>query len=416
MKKLTAVLVLAALIISFSPSAAAWGEDSDDFFMLTGSHGGEESAQTSQTFDFLSKSSAEIPSLDMTAAILLERETGEVIYEYKANEPRAIASITKIMTMILVMEALECGEISLEDEVTTSEHAYSMGGSQIWLEPGEVMTVDELLRAVAVASANDAAVALAEFVSGSEEAFVADMNRRAAELGMTSTTFKNANGLDEDGHMSCARDVAIMSREVLRHELVRNYITVWTDELRGGETQLTNTNKMLRTFEGMTGIKTGTTNRAGVCLSGAAERDGMELIAVVLGSSNSKGRFDAVRTLLEYGFSHCELADIEVDPSALTDVAVRLGEEESCPYIYDVPERLLVERGKREAVVCETELEGTVEAPVEQGQQLGCIRVYVEGSEVGSYPITASQRIEKLSFGTAYQMLVSALLEMQSDT
>ncbi len=412
MKRFTAVLVLAALFVSLAPLAFAWGEDADAFFELTGSRGGEQSVQTAQAVDFLTRSAEEIAPLDATAAILLERETGEVIYEYKADEPRAIASITKIMTMILVMEALERGEISLEDKVTASEHAYSMGGSQIWLEPGEVMTVDELLRAVAVASANDAAVALAEFVAGSEDAFVADMNRRAAELGMTSTTFKNANGLDEEGHMSCARDVAIMSREVLRHELVRNYITIWTDELRGGETQLTNTNKMLRTFDGMTGIKTGTTNHAGVCLAGAAERDGMELIAVVLGSSSSAGRFEAVRTLLEYGFSHCELADIPLDGSALGEVAVRLGESERCGCVLDVPQSLLVERGKRDAVVCETELEDSVEAPVEEGQQLGCVKVYVEGTQVGMYPITAAGRVERLGFGGAYRMLVSALFEM----
>ncbi len=275
-------------------------------------------------------------SMDATAAILVDAATGTVLYERSADAPRAIASITKVMTLILVMEALDAGAIALTDPVTVSEHAYSMGGSQIWLEPGEVMTVDELLRAVAVASANDAAVALAEFVSGSEESFVAEMNNKAAALGMTNTTFKNANGLDEDGHMSCARDVALMSRELLRHELVRDYITIWTDELRGGETELTNTNKLLRTFQDTTGIKTGTTGKAGVCISASARRDGMELIAVVLGSSDSASRFAAAKTMLNYGFANYELAELRLDESYFTPVKVCLGQKQFCEYAVEV--------------------------------------------------------------------------------
>ncbi|MEG2938911.1 MAG: D-alanyl-D-alanine carboxypeptidase family protein, partial [Oscillospiraceae bacterium] len=271
----------------------------------------------------------ELP-LDASAVVLVERETGEVLYEKNADEPRAIASITKVMTIILVMEALESGKISLDETVNISEHAFSMGGSQIWLEPGEIFTVNELLKAVSVASANDAAVALAEHVGGSEDGFVSMMNQKAAELGMTKTTFKNSNGLDEDGHISCARDVALMSREILKHELVRNYITTWMDELRNGETQLTNTNKMLKSFNGISGIKTGTTNKAGVCISASAIRNDMELIAVVLGSSDSKARFASAGTLLEYGFANYELAPIKLDMALLTPVEVSLGEEEKC--------------------------------------------------------------------------------------
>ncbi|MEA4912821.1 MAG: D-alanyl-D-alanine carboxypeptidase family protein, partial [Oscillospiraceae bacterium] len=285
-KKLLAAALLAALVCpAFAVYADGLSASAQEEHIL-----GASSVQTTQAI-----ANADL-SMDATAAILVDAVTGTVLYEKNADAPRAIASITKVMTLLLVMEALDAGKITIEDEVTASEHAYSMGGSQIWLEPGEVMTVDELLRAVAVASANDAAVALAEYVGGSEEAFVGDMNRRAASLGMTNTTFKNSNGLDEDGHMSCARDVSVMSRELLKHELIRNYITIWTDELRGGETQLTNTNKMLRSYDGITGIKTGTTNKAGVCISAAAARDGMELIAVVLGSSDSAGRFAAAQT------------------------------------------------------------------------------------------------------------------------
>ena len=274
-------------------------------------------------------------SLDARSLIVVEASTGTVLYEDNADERLPIASITKVMTLILVMEALERGEISLDDEVETSVHAYSMGGSQIWLSPGEIMTVDELLRAVAVASANDAAVALAEYVEGSEGAFVTMMNQRALELGMTNTTFKNSNGLDEDGHLSTARDVAIMSRELLRHELIRNYVTIWMYELRGGQTQLVNTNKMLKSYTGVTGLKTGTTSKAGVCISASAKRDDIELIAVVLGSSNSSGRFKAAGDLLDYGFANFELAPVSVDREQLSKVRVRLGTEQYCSVYFD---------------------------------------------------------------------------------
>ncbi len=409
MKSIKVICILTVFFLIFCPVTFAWSSESDDFYTLTGSSGFDNDETAAEQ---VIESVQPMPSYDGAAAILIERNTGKVIYEYNADTPRPIASITKIMTMILVMEAIERGDISLDDPVATSEHAYSMGGSQIWLEPGEIMSVNELLKAVAVASANDAAVALAEHVSGSEEAFVADMNRRAAELGMVDTTFKNANGLDEEGHISSARDVALMSREVLRHELVRNYISIWMDELRGGETQLTNTNKMLKTFNGMTGIKTGTTNRAGVCLSGSAERDGMELIAVILGSSNSQSRFSAVKTLLEYGFSYYELAALNLDESALGDVRVKLGVGESCQYTYELPSNILVSRGQKDGVVCEVELGDTVEAPVEPSQVLGEIKVYVGGELAESYPITATEGIERIDFGSGFKLLVGSLFDM----
>ena len=351
-------------------------------------------------------------SLDAKAVILVERETGDVLYEDNADESRPVASITKVMTMILVMEAIETGRISLDDDVVVTEHAYSMGGSQIWLEPGEVMTVDGLLRAVAVQSANDAAVALAEYVSGGEEAFVVEMNRKAKELGMTKTTFKNACGLDEEGHLSCARDVAIMSRECLKHDLIREYVTIWMDELRGGETSLTNTNKMLKSFNGMTGLKTGTTNKAGVCITASAEREGMELIAVVLGSPDSKARFAAARDLLEFGFANYELAGIDINPVDVSPVKVKLGEKEYCEYTYNVPDYVVVDKGKGDSVSYSVEMAETQAAPVEKGQTVGEITVYSEGIVIGVYPITATRRVEKLNFGSSYKMLLNSLLGM----
>jgi len=243
-------------------------------------------------------------SIPAKSAILMDQQSGRVLFEQNADEPVAPASITKIMTLLLVIEALEEGKISLEDKVVTSELAASMGGSQIWLEPGEEMTVDELLRAVAIASANDASVALAEHVAGSEPAFIERMNKRAAQLGMQNTRFLNCTGLDEEGHVTTARDVAIVSRELISHPMIIEYSTIWMDELRNGETQLVNTNKLVRFYPGATGLKTGTTSIAGSCLSATATRDGLSLVAVVMGAPNSDSRFAAARGLLDYGFAN----------------------------------------------------------------------------------------------------------------
>ena len=239
------------------------------------------------------------------AAILIDEDSGTVLYEKNADEQRPIASITKVMTLLLTFQALEEGKISLEDYVPVNEHAYSMGGSQIWLEPGEQMTLNDMLKAICVSSANDAAVAVAEYVGGSEPVFVQMMNEKAAELGMTDTHFENACGLDQEGHLSSARDVAIMSREMLlNHTEVRDYCSIWTDTLRDGATQLVNTNKLLKSYNGITGLKTGTTSKAGVCIAASAERNGLRLIAVVLGSASGTERFQAATALLDYGFAN----------------------------------------------------------------------------------------------------------------
>ena len=247
-------------------------------------------------------------SISAKSAILVERSTGRVLFEYEADKQMPPASITKIMTLLLVMEAIESGKLNFETEVTASEHACSMGGSQIWLEPGEVFTVHELLKAATIASANDACVALAEAVSGSEEAFVELMNQRAAELGMENTVFKNSTGLDAEGHVSTAKDIAKMSAALLSHEKIKEYSTVWMDSLRNGETELTNTNKLVRFYKGCTGLKTGSTDEAGCCLAASAERGGMELVSVTLGSPNTDERFAAGRKLLDYGFANFAVA------------------------------------------------------------------------------------------------------------
>ena len=258
--------------------------------------------------------------LPCAAAILIDEDSGTVLYEKNTDDRRPIASITKVMTLLLTFEASEAGRVRLDDAVPVSEHAYHMGGSQIWLEPGEQMTLKEMLKAICISSANDAAVAVAEYIGGSEAAFAEQMNARAAELGMTNTHFVNACGLDAEGHLSSARDVALMSREILlHHSEVRDYCSVWMDTLRGGATQLVNTNKLLKSYTGITGLKTGTTGKAGVCISASAERDGLRLIAVVLGAASGKERFQAATTLLDYGFSHFESAEAALPADAPPD-------------------------------------------------------------------------------------------------
>ncbi len=397
---------LAALLLATPFTVRAYDSGAaDDFYALTGSTG-------DVSYDLTVFANKEELALAAPSAILVERDTGEVLYEKNADTPRAIASITKVMTMILVMEALEAEKITLDDIVNVSEHAFRMGGSQIWLEPGEQLTVNEMLKAVAVASANDAAVALAEHVSGGEPSFVALMNERAAELGMTQTTFKNSNGLDEPGHISFARDVAEMSREVLRHELVRSYITIWQDHLRGGETELTNTNKMLKSFNGITGIKTGTTDDAGVCISASAERDGMEIIAVVLGCPDSASRFASARTLLEYGFANYELAHIVVDPAELAPIKVKGGETETCALECELPASIVVEKGRAAAVNYEINMAEFVEAPVAAGQQIGAITVLADGEKLGEYPVRACESVGEMTFAKGFAKLFGALMSM----
>ena len=345
------------------------------------------------------------------AAVLIDEDSGTVLYEKNADERRPVASITKVMTMLLTFEALQAGKISLTDIVPVSEHAYHMGGSQIWLEPGEQLTLQEMLKAVCISSANDAAVAVAEFVAGSEPAFVERMNARAAELGMTATHFANACGLDEEGHLSSARDVAVMSREMLlHHPEVRDYCTVWMDTLRGGKTQLVNTNKLLKSYPGITGLKTGTTGKAGVCITASAERDGLRLIAVVLGASSGKERFEAAKALLDYGFAHYENSAAELPADAPQTLPVTHGTAPEVGLAYTAPGRYLTPKGEGGALQAILDLPETLAAPVAAGDTVGAVKILKNGVEVKTYPITAAQNVDALSFGYCFAKLAESLL------
>lgn len=345
------------------------------------------------------------------AAILVDEDSGTVLYEKNADARRPIASITKVMTLLLTFEALEAGKISLDDFVPVSEHAYHMGGSQIWLEPGEEMTLNDMLKAICISSANDAAVAVAEYIGGSEPAFAEMMNARAAELGMTNTHFVNACGLDEPEHLSTARDVAVMSREMLLHHTeVRDYCSIWMDTLRGGATQLVNTNKLLKSYSGITGLKTGTTGKAGVCISASAERNGLRLIAVVLGAASGKERFQAASTLLDYGFSHFESAAAELPADAPLSLPVERGTAESVALTYTAPERCLMPKGESSTLQVALDLPQKLAAPIRAGETVGTVKISNGSAELASYPVTAAQDVDALSFTYCLHRLAEGLL------
>ena len=349
--------------------------------------------------------------LECRAAILMEPETGRVLYEKAPDERMPIASITKLMTLLLTFEAIHDGRLTLDTLVPVSEHAYHMGGSQIWLEPGEQFTLDEMIKAICVSSANDAAVAVAELVGGSEQGFVQMMNDRAAELGMTNTTFHNACGLDTEGHLSTARDVAIMSRQILTTcPEVLHYTGIWTDTLRGGQTQLVNTNKLLRRYNGITGLKTGTTGGAGVCINASATRDGLNLIAVVLGAPSSKDRFEAATTLLDYGFAAWRAAPLPAMEDRPLLIKVKGSAEESVPLEYSaLPESILMPKESAAELTAQLTLPDELDAPVQQGQAVGMVRILAGESVLGEYDICAAADAPEMDFGTALGLLWGTL-------
>ena len=352
--------------------------------------------------------------LHAPSAILIDAATGTVLFEKNADERREPASVTKVMTLLLVMEALESGQIGWEDRVAGSAAAAGKGGSQIYLEEGEQLSMDEMLKSVAVSSANDCATALAEHVAGSETAFVGQMNARAAELGMTNTRFVNCTGLDDEPeareHLTTARDVAIMSRELLKHDAIRRYTTIWTDSVRGGAFGLSNTNKLVRFYQGTTGLKTGYTSRAGHCLSASASRDGIELIAVVLGADSSSHRFEDAKALLNWGFANYTL--VQPGEGVLPEpIPVTLGTLKTVTPLLESAEPILLEKSKAAAVTRELELPETLEAPVEAGQVLGTLRVMAGERIMAELPLTAAEPVPRLGFWQIWLKLFLAITD-----
>lgn len=353
-------------------------------------------------------------TVDAKSCILMELSSGRVLYESNADEALRPASVTKIMTILLVMEAVRAGGISLDDMIRVSEYAASMGGSQVYLEPGEEMTARELLKCVIISSANDATVALAEHISGSEEAFVARMNERAAELGMENTNFVNTNGLDDspdsESHLTSARDIAIMSCELMNNfPEITEFTTTWMDSIRNGEFGLTNTNRLIRFYKGATGLKTGSTSKAGFCISATAERDGMHLVAVIMGSPTRDVRNEAAKTLLDYGFANYSVYKNE---GGVTEpVSVKGGDVDSVCAEYGAFSAILG-KGKNKNVTSEIKLDESVSAPVSKGDVLGSVIYSVDGEIIGEVPVTASESVERIGyFGLLYKILCSLLLK-----
>lgn len=333
------------------------------------------------------------------SAVLMDAATGQVLYAANEHERLYPASVTKIMPLLLFMEALDSGKISLTDVVTTSPVAASKGGSQIWLKEGEQMTVDELLRATAIASANDACTALGEHIAGSEEAFVSLMNKRAGELGMKNTNFVNCSGLDDDTteHLTTAYDIALMSKELLSHDRIKTYTTVWMDTLRGGATALTNTNRLVRFYNGTTGLKTGTTDKAGYCLSASAEREGLHLIAVILGAESSDDRFEGAKALLNWGFANYETVTPDLKSVEIPEVKVLRGLEKSViPKVQSV-KPVTLKKGESGKIEYTVEICEDVNAPVENNQLLGKITAKAGDNIIGEYSLVAESEVRKIT-------------------
>lgn len=348
--------------------------------------------------------------VEAPSAILMEKETGTILFAKEEHDQLEPASVTKVMTLLLTMETIDGGQLSYDTMVTASAHAASMGGSQIWLKEGEQMSVHDMLKAVCVVSANDCAVALAEQVAGSEETFVEQMNQRAKELGMNDTVFKNATGLPADGHVTSAYDIAVMSRElILNHPDIRQFTTIWMDTLRDGESQLVNTNKLIRFYEGATGLKTGSTSTALYCLSGTAERDGMELIAVILKGATSAQRFTDAETLLSYGFSTYALEKI-VPEEALPPVPVTLGTQTTVQPVLEGNRTLLLEKARSDDLEQTVTMCDSLEAPVELGDVLGELTVTSNGETVAVLPITAGESVERLTWSQMLRRLMRTAL------
>lgn len=345
------------------------------------------------------------------SAVLMDASTGEVLFSLNENEKAYPASVTKIMPLLLFMEAIDSGKMVLTDTVTASSVAAGKGGSQIWLKEGETMTVDELLRATAIASANDACTALGEHIAGSEEAFVKMMNDRAAELGMKNTHFVNCSGLDDDTteHLTTAYDIALMSKELLRHERIKTYTTVWMDSLRDGATQLVNTNKLVRFYSGTTGLKTGTTSKAGHCLSASAERDGLHLIAVVLGADNSTDRFESAKAMLNWGFANFETVTPKIDTSSFNDVRVLRGTLRSIKPIITNVKPLTLKTGQKSKIETVIDLCENVEAPVEKNQVLGLVTLKIGDQVISEYKLISENPVEKTKISHVMLRLLRSL-------
>lgn len=388
LQKITAVMTALVLMLGvFVIPAAAEGEES----------GAQDSAPV---------------TIHAKSAVLLEVSTGRVLYEMNAREKRAPASITKVMTALLTMEALDAGRITLDDMVTASANAKAMGGTTIHLDDGEQMSVNDLLKGMMVNSANDAAVALGEYIGGTQEAFVQMMNDRAQQLGMVDTHFVNCHGLDADGHETTAYDIGLMSVELLRHPKIMDYTKIWVDTLRNGTYDLANTNRLIRFYEPATGLKTGTTDRAGRCVSASAMKEDLHLVAVVLAGENKNDQFEGAKSLLEWGFANWTMMEPEIPQESAGPVKVLHGLESEVKAVAQNEEKLLIQKNMAGDLVYSVELAESVEAPVESGQLLGHVTVSAGKEQIAEIPLTAAEGVERMTFGRALWLLIQSFFSV----
>lgn len=373
--------------------------------------------ETAETSVGLSSSSATVTdnplALDCGAACLIEQNSGLIIYDYNMHEKLRPASVTKIMSLLLIMEALDSGKIQLTDKIPCTEDAAKMGGSQIWLDVRETLTVEEMLKAICVVSANDCVVAMADYLEGSQDAFVKKMNQKAQELGMNDTTFKNCHGIDEDGHLTSAYDIAIMSRELLmNHPSITKYTTIWMDSLRDGKSSLVNTNKLVRNYNGCTGLKTGSTSIALYNLSASATRNNLSLIAVVLKAPTPAIRFSNAQKLLDYGFSNYSVTSFGKKGDVIKSVEIKKGTTSSIDAILENDAEVLMSNGSNKNVTQEIKLDDTFTAPILEGQKLGEVEFSINGNVVSTVNLVANKSSDKLSFGSIIKFVMNKWFNM----
>lgn len=373
--------------------------------------------ETAETSVGLNSSSATVTdnplALDCGAACLIEQNSGLIIYDYNMHEKLRPASVTKIMSLLLIMEALDCGKIQLTDKIPCTEDAAKMGGSQIWLDVRETLTVEEMLKAICVVSANDCVVAMADYLEGSQDAFVKKMNQKAQELGMNDTTFKNCHGIDEDDHLTSAYDIAIMSRELLmNHPSITKYTTIWMDSLRDGKSSLVNTNKLVRNYNGCTGLKTGSTSIALYNLSASATRNNLSLIAVVLKAPTPAIRFSNAQKLLDYGFSNYTVTSFGQKGDVIKSVEIKKGTASSVDAILENDAEVLMSNGSSKDITQEIKLDDTFTAPILEGQKLGEVEFSINGNVVSTVNLVANKSSDKLSFGSIIKFVMNKWFNM----
>lgn len=373
--------------------------------------------ETAETSVGLNSSSATVTdnplALDCGAACLIEQNSGLIIYDYNMHEKLRPASVTKIMSLLLIMEALDSGKIQLTDKIPCTEDAAKMGGSQIWLDVRETLTVEEMLKAICVVSANDCVVAMANYLEGSQDAFVKKMNQKAQKLGMNDTTFKNCHGIDEDGHLTSAYDIAIMSRELLmNHPSITKYTTIWMDSLRDGKSSLVNTNKLVRNYNGCTGLKTGSTSIALYNLSASATRNNLSLIAVVLKAPTPAIRFSNAQKLLDYGFSNYTVTSFGKKGDVIKSVEIKKGTASSVDAILENDAEVLMSNGSNKDITQEIKLDDTFTAPILEGQKLGEVEFSINGNVVSTVNLVANKSSDKLSFVSIIKFVMNKWFNM----